>query len=191
MYGHDIGESPLEIWIWVGTMRQLSAVLFVLQCVYVPQEPLSVVACAPAHSTSCTVTRAPQLTIVSRSRLFSCQAGKFPVGEDSVFPVLCVYFPIMLTVSTQVHIRPICSWPALGTVCSERAFLFISSVTELFSQVLLDMWTPSHTQTYFVVNLKMMCVIPAPLAAPNEIAVYLFQQIPGMTTNIMQNKGHI
>lgn len=62
--------------------------------VIVVVEPVSVVACGPAHITSCTVTRrrtGPEVTIVSCIRLFCCLAGMFPVGEDSVFPVLCMW----------------------------------------------------------------------------------------------------
>lgn len=60
----------------------------------------------PAHITSCPVMRrttGPEVTIVSCSRLFCCLAGTFPVGEDSVFPVLCVCVDFLKvpTVRTQ------------------------------------------------------------------------------------------
>ncbi len=122
-----------------------------------------------AHSTSCTVTRAggaPEL-IVSCSRLFCCWAGIFPVGEDSVFPVLCAC--VFSLSAPRFTSRPFTADSTGNSLFWEREFLFIPSFPgHCWIQVLSDM------RTHFVVYLKMTCVISVPLVALNETVIYLF-----------------
>ncbi len=135
-----------------------------------------------AHSTSCTVTRAggaPEL-IVSCSRLFCCWAGIFPVGEDSVFPVLCLCVCVF-TVSTQVHIPPIYSWQHWEqSVLRERV-----SIYTLLPRTLLNSSPVRHADTFCSLLKDDECDFCATSGIKRNCNLFVLANISTMAQSVM------